>query len=57
MRNRCFNHAAYRRNIRKALGRPLRDGESTAVNDGVFTVYGTYAVIGRVAVGEWEAFL
>lgn len=58
MKNRRFNHAAYARNIRKALGRPIRAGETTAFADnGDLVVYGSTGIIGRVEKVSVEAFI
>ena len=60
--SRKFNHAAYRRNVRKAcaaLGHRVPQGYSTAVaNNGDFVVYtgGLSAIVGRLVSGAWEAF-
>lgn len=60
--SRKFNHAAYRRNVRKAcaaLGHRVPQGYSTAVaTNGDFVVYtnGQSAIVGRLVSGAWEAF-
>ncbi len=54
MRNRRFNQSAYRRNIRKALGRPIKAGETTAFADnGDLVVYGPHGVIGLCRQSRW----
>jgi len=58
MGNRRFNQSAYRRNIRKALGRPIKAGETTAFADnGDLVVYGPHGVIGRLAGDQVERFI
>ena len=60
--SRKFNHAAYRRNVRKAcaaLGHRVPQGYTTSVAaNGDFVVYtnGQSAIVGRLASGAWEAF-
>lgn len=56
MRNRRFNQSAYKRNIRKALGRTLKAGENTTINDGAFVIYGAHGIIGTLPAGAWEEF-
>lgn len=58
MRNRRFNQSAYRRNIRKALGRPIKAGETTAFADnGDLVIYGPQGTIGRLAGDQVERFI
>lgn len=57
---RKFNTAAYRRNLRKAAaGRILpRDYQTDIANNGDFILRdGSLRIIGRIAAGEWEAFV
>lgn len=58
MRNRRFSQAAYKRNARKALGRPLREGETTAFADnGDLVFYDGYSTIGRLTADQVEKFI
>lgn len=57
---RKFDNAAYRRNLRKACeGKVLpRDYQTDIANNGDFILRdGSMRIIGRIAAGEWEAFV
>lgn len=61
MKNRRFNQAAYKRNARKALGRPMRAGETTAFADNgdlvFYGIHGFGSIVGRLTADQVERFI